>query len=544
MHTSVVVVEPPDPARRGSATVAARPGRTPGPGGAAARPPRDPARVRGVSDADGAGRSVGMRVLIAVLVLLLVGGVAKATVLDPDDDGVPSRTVGGSGDPAAPAPGLDLPAPDEPRTVLLAGLDTRFADGPGARSRSDTMLLVRLDPDAKATAMLSLPRDLRVEALGRRGQQKLNSAWFRGGAERLRATIGTAVLGSEDDPFEIDHVVSARFTQFAKVVNALGCLYVDIDRRYLVAPRSGHAEIDQPAGYQRLCGMDALAYVRFRIGDSDFVREARQANYLTEVRTQIDPLEVVEGGLVPRLARFLGKDADTREDLVALATLAVYVVGRPTARIELDDVREADDGTGDVLTSPAALQRARLRFLDPRLPTQKTPVEERIGRSPVLPENPRRLRTSAPPGLTTDVAGARGVARVVDRRLRGRLPVFLPRLRPGSARYATEETRGYRIAGADGKGRWPAYRVVVRTANGQSYGVEGTTWKRPPILDLASDQVRIGGRTWHVQYVGRRVHRLFWIGERGTYWISNTLTDDLTGAEMYALAKSLDRRAG
>lgn len=495
-----------------------------------------------MSERDDAGWSVGARALTAVLLLLLVAGVARATVLGPDEPSS-SVTVAGPAEDAPPLPGLDLPEPGEPRTVLLAGLDTRFADGPGARSRSDTMLLVRLDPDAKATAMLSLPRDLRVKRLGRRGQQKLNSAWFRGGAERLRQTIGTEVLGTEDDPFQIDHVVSARFTQFAKIVNALGCLYVDIDRRYLVAPDSGHAEIDQPAGYQRLCGMDALAYVRYRIGDSDFVREARQANYLTEVRTQIDPLKVVGGGLVPRLARFVGLDVDTREDLEALATLAIHVVGRPTARVELEDVREVGDGTGDVVTTRAALERARERFLDPRLPTQKTPVEERLGRSAVLPEHPRRLRTSAPPSLTTDTAGARDVARAVRRRAGG-LPVFVPDLRPGSARYVAEESRGYRIADDRGRARWPAYRIVARTAAGQSYGVEGTSWERPPILDLASDQVRIGGRTWLVQYVGRRVHRLFWRGEDGTYWISNTLTDDLAGREMYAIAKSLGRPAG
>lgn len=504
---------------------------------------RRPATGRGVTESGTSPWGPAARVAVVVLVLVLVAAAARATVFSGDDP-VAGTTVGEDATgTAAPLPGLDLPRPGEPRTILLAGLDTRFADGPGARSRSDTMLLVRLDPDAKATAMLSLPRDLRVPALGRRGRQKLNGAWSRGGADRLRQTIATEVLGTEDDPFEIDHVVSVRFTQFAKIVNALGCLHLDIDRRYLVPPGSGHAAIDQPAGYQRLCGMAALDYVRYRIGDSDFVREARQAHVLTEARTQVDPLKVVEGGLVPRLARYLGKDADTRDDLGALAALAVHVVGRPTARVELGDVRDATDGTGDVLAPRAALQRARERFLDPRLPSQKTPVEERIGRSAVLPEHPRRLRVDPPGSLVADRAGARRVARAVRRGTRG-LPVFAPDLRVGSARWVADESRGYRIAGDDGRGRWPAYRLVARTAAGQSYGVQGTTWTAPPALDLASDQVRIGGRTWLVQYVGRRVHRLLWRGERGTYWITNTLTDALSGREMYGLAKSLGRRAG
>jgi len=444
-----------------------------------------------------------------------------------------------------PLPAVDIPDPGGARTILLAGLDHRYADGPGARSRSDTMLLVRLDPDAEATAMLSLPRDLRVASLGKPGRDKLNSAWFRGGQRLLERVVGEELLGTPEDPFEIDDVVSVRFDAFAKIVNTLGCLYADVDRRYFVAPDAGHAEIDQPAGYQRLCGQDALAYVRYRIGDSDFVREARQANYLTEARTQIDPLKVLSGGLLPRMAKHLGKDLETREQLAEIARLAVYVVGRPTSRIELGDVTDAGDGSGDVVTTPQALDRARRRFLAPRLPAQKTPVEERTGRSAVLPQRGRRLRTTEPGTLHRDVAGARAAAKAVRRGARG-MRVFLPDLRPASAAYDPGSGRGYRIAGPDGRPRWPAYKVVVRTASGQAYGVQGTTWKTPPVLDLAGDVVRIGGRTWSVQVVGRRIHRLIWKDPDGggTYWITNTLTDDLKAQEMYAIAKSLERRSG
>ncbi|MEV4422276.1 LCP family protein [Patulibacter sp. NPDC049589] len=445
--------------------------------------------------------------------------------------------------PKAPLPAVDIPKPGRARTVLLAGLDHRYADGPGAKSRSDTMLLVRLDPDSAATSMLSLPRDLRVASLGRPGQDKLNSAWFRGGQNALKRVLGTELLGTPEDPFVIDDVVSVRFDAFSKIVNTLGCLYADVDRKYFVAPNAGHAQIDQPAGYQRLCGEDALAYVRYRIGDSDFVREARQANYLTEVRTQIDPLKVLSGGLLPRLAKNLGKSVSTREQLADIAQLAVYVVGRPTSRIELEDVKDATDGSGDVLTTPAALERARRRFLAPRLPSQKTQVEERTGRSAVLPERGTRLRTSPPATLTTDTAGAKAAAKAVRRKARG-LRVYVPDLRPASAVYDAGSTRGYRISGPNGKPRWPAYRVVARTAAGQYYGVEGTTWTSPPVLDLASDVVRIGGRTWSVQYVGRRVHRLIWRDPDGggVYWLTNTLTDGLKAQEMYAIAKSLERR--
>jgi LCP family protein required for cell wall assembly len=492
--------------------------------------------------ARGASRT-GARTTLLLASLALAGGGAALAGCGDSGPAVPVQTLSPRSQ-KADLPPVDLAKPGEARTILLAGLDYRFADGPGARSRSDTMLLVRLDPDAGATAMLSLPRDLRVKGLGRPGADKLNSAWFLGGQRRLTRVIGESVLGTPEDPFVIDDVFSVRFSAFARLVNTLGCLYADIDRRYFVAPNSGHAEIDQPAGYQLLCGQDALAYVRFRVGDSDFVREARQANYLTEARTQIDPLKILSGGLVPRLAGFLGKSVKTKAELLQIAQLAVYVVGRPTARIELGDVRDAGDGSGDVVTTEAALARARKRFLDPALPSQKTPVAERTGRPPVLPERGRRVRTGEPATLTADVAGARTAARAVARRARG-VAVFVPDLRLGSATYDAASSRGYRILAPDKRPRWPGYRIVLRTPTGQAYGIQGTTWDAPPALDLATDVIRLGGRTWKVQVVGRRIHRLFWQAEDGsTYWVTNTLTDDLTAQQMYAIAKSLERRAG
>lgn len=475
-----------------------------------------------------------------LLGLLLGAAVAVAIVLGAerllqDDAAVPVSTVGASA--AAMEPPLDLPKPDAAQTVLLAGLDHRYADGP--KSRSDTMLLVRLDPDAGATTLLSLPRDLRVEALGKKGRQKLNSAWFLGGASRLRTTIGEDVLGTPEDPFEIDQVVSVKFDAFSKTINKLGCLFAEVDRKYFVAPGAGHAQIDQPAGYQRLCGQDALAYVRYRIGDSDFLREARQANYLTEIRSQISPRAVIEGGLLEELTRFVRTTAGRGSELRSLATLAVYVTAKPTVRIVLGDLRDAGDGTGDVLTSPAALASARRRFLEPRAPKQQTTPSDP---GETERRRPHRVRVGVPPSMTTDTAGARRIVRAT--RTAG-IETWAPDVRLGRAAWQPEMSRGYLLQDDDGKPRWPSYHLVAAVGGGagQFYGVQGTTWKQPPILALASDEIRIGGRTWRVQYDGKRVRRLIWQAPTGTYWVTNTLSNELTPREMYALAKSL-RRVG
>jgi LCP family protein required for cell wall assembly len=482
------------------------------------------------------GRHLASRIVAAGGVVVAVSAGTLAFVVDTEAKHVT--------DPLAPVAAgtrkiLDKPTPGSAQTLLLTGLDHRYADGPHAPSRSDTMMLVRLDPKAKATTVLTLPRDLRVTSLGPHGEQKLNSAWAIGRSTLLTKTIRTTLLGTPADPFRINDVVSIKFDAFAKTVNHFGCLYAEVDKKYFVPPNSGHAEIDQPAGYDLLCGQDALAYVRYRVGDSDFIREARQANYVTEVRSQIDPFKALTGDLLQEIGRYVGTNIKTPRQLLGIAKLLVNVADKPTARIKLGDLSDANDGTGDVLTTPAALARARQQFLHPRVAKQQTKTATSTTGAKPKRRRAKRLHTTVPASLTTDTAGAAQVAAVVAPGAGG-LDVLAPTLRYGRGAYEPAMSRGYSILAKDRRPRWPSYRIVATTGdNGQYYGVEGTTWKSPPVLGLATDEVRLGGRTWHVQYDGRGVRRLMWQAPHGTYWITNTLTDELTPREMYALARSM-----
>ena len=284
--------------------------------------------------------------------------------------------------PVQELPALDKPKPGRPQTILLTGLDHRYADG-DAPSRSDTMILLRLDPEAKATTILTLPRDLRAVIPGHgTAPQKLNGAWALGGAKLLTRTLRTSLLGTPEDPFPINNVVSIRFDAFAKAVNHFGCLYSDIDRRYLVRPGAGYAQIDQPAGYQLLCGMDSLAYVRFRHQDSDLTRAARQANFVAEARNQVDAGDVLldAGDLLDAIGPFVQTSVRSARQLLAVAKLAVNLTNTPTKRVELGTIL-ADDGSGDVLTTPAALARARRDFLRPTVVRARRPTVRAAGRS-------------------------------------------------------------------------------------------------------------------------------------------------------------------
>src|SRR3990172_846423 len=71
---------------------------------------------------------------------------------------------------------LDIPLPDEPRNILLLGTDDAQD---GTPNRSDTMMLVRVDPKGESASILSIPRDLIVDIPGH-GQDKINAAFAIG----------------------------------------------------------------------------------------------------------------------------------------------------------------------------------------------------------------------------------------------------------------------------------------------------------------------------------------------------------------------------
>jgi hypothetical protein len=128
--------------------------------------------------------------------------------------------------------------------------------------------------------------------------------------------------------------------------------------------------------------------------------------------------------------------------------------------------------------------------------------------------------------------------------VRGKLdfPFYFPGLRTEQATYADGGPRTYTIRDAKGR-RHDAYRLVVGAGElGQYYGVQGMTWRRPPILDDPDSTTTIAGRRFRLYRDGRRIRLVAWETRRAVYWVSNTLTSSLTNRQMLATAESLTRR--
>ena len=174
--------------------------------------------------------------------------------------------------------------PDAPINILLLGSDKRAGKaGSGDPGRSDSIILIRMDNEQGFISMLSFPRDLYVNIPGH-GSGKINSAFALGGPAKAIETV-KALTGQP-----INYFVNIDFEGFVKLVDQVGGVYLDVDRKYFHKNQPGdpnpYSEIDLKTGYQRMNGKDALSYVRYRHTDSDFARIARQQAFLSELKRQ------------------------------------------------------------------------------------------------------------------------------------------------------------------------------------------------------------------------------------------------------------------
>src|SRR5437016_5034239 len=210
-----------------------------------------------------------------------------------------------------------------PQTFLVLGSDRR-AKAKSAYDRSnpphsDTILLVRLDPEQGQTSVLSIPRDLMVNISGPHGQyypsEKINAAYTIG--NKLGGAKGGMVLAAETIEHEVfpglklNGIIDVNFAGFINVVDSLGCVYVNVDHRYYHVnnggPEENYSEINLQPGYQKLCYQNALSYVRYRHEDSDFVRVARQQDFIRDLRSQISPSLPNLLGKIDTVAKAVGR---------------------------------------------------------------------------------------------------------------------------------------------------------------------------------------------------------------------------------------------
>jgi LCP family protein required for cell wall assembly len=476
------------------------------------------------------------RFLLAAFVVVLSSAATVATAalleIKDDTDIFLGQTPGLGSDVKGALDGVDAGGP---QTILLLGSDQRYADIKLKNPvRSDTIILMRLDPSKGATAVMSLPRDLKVQIPGH-GTDKINAAYAIGGPTLSVKTIRNLLH------IPINHVVNVNFGGFRRAVDRLGCVYTDVDRRYFNdnnPPFGGgadYATIDIKAGYQKLCGQDALDFVRYRHFDTDLVRAARQQQFLADAKNQIGVGKLFSDrkALLRIFGRYTQTDISSRGAILRLLKLAFESAQKP-----VQEVAFPGDITGDYVTvTDEHLAAVTKRFMNAA--AAKSPGSSGRTTTTTAKKKSKKASAALPPGMQAAGTGAEDEAVRLATKLP--FPVFYPKVALAGASLLPDHSRAYDLYDAGGH-KHRAYRMVIKTdALGQYYGVQGTNWEGPPILDNPSERRRMGGRSYQLFYDGHRLRLVSWRSGKAVYWVSNTLRQALTNQQMLALARSVGR---
>jgi polyisoprenyl-teichoic acid--peptidoglycan teichoic acid transferase len=435
------------------------------------------------------------------------------------------------------------------QTILIIGSDKRNASISGKYGLSDTTMLLRLDPDRGAIALLSLPRDLKVDIPGV-GTDKLNAAYSIGGPKLTLRTV-RQLTG-----VDVNHLVNVDFTGFARAVNAIGCVYVDVDRRYYIAPNSGTSEINLQPGYQALCGFDALSFARYRHTDNDIVRAARQQAFLREARAKVPPSRLIEDRkkLVKIFTTYTSSDIGSAEEMLQVLRLFFDLRGAQIKEIHFNGTL----GPSYVTATSSEIHTAVNQFLgvqgtpgpagssaQPKKPvTAQQPPDH--SKSTPASSNKKSSSESLPSTLTRTSYG-RQLAQAIRAR-KEKVPVFYPTVLEEGSDYA-QKPRVYKINGKGDQSpphdQRAAYKWVFSLPTlGDYYGFEGTRWQDPPILSDPTDEKTIGDRDYKLYYDGDRLRMVAWQTDEGSFWVSNSLIETVPNEDMLRIAEGFRQLPG
>lgn len=255
-----------------------------------------------------------------------------AIVADVNEEGTPVIVTGNDGDEVAQIPPWD----GEGRvTLLLLGVDRREDEA----SRSDTIILVNIDPAEKSARMISIPRDLKVIVPGF-GAHKINAAYAFGDVNEDVPGRGPGLMMRTIETsfgINIDYFAEVDFNGFVEIVDTVGGVTLDVpypirDNEY-PGPNNQYMRINFPSGWQRMDGERVLQYARTRHYDNDVQRSVRQQQVLLALREQAVNLD-----LLRQAPTLIGEVGDTvRTDLSS--SQAIQLAGL-ASEIDSDNIEQ------------------------------------------------------------------------------------------------------------------------------------------------------------------------------------------------------------
>jgi LCP family protein required for cell wall assembly len=550
---------------------------------------------------------------------------------------------------------LSVSLPGHAAIGLVIGYDARtYGVDASNISRSDTVMLVRADPVTKTITLLSIPRDLGVQVYcpkGQQGFQKINQAYADCGP------AGTVDTVEHLAGFPMNYVIRVNFRGFTQIVDKLGGIWLNIDRRYYHVNNGTAAEdysnIDIQPGYQLLDGSDALSFVRYRHTDDDYHRIARQQEFIKAFKDELEQKLTITK--LPSVVSMIEDNVEVGGDASDKAVLgwALFLLNLPGGHFIQDRIQGVN---GDSITSTSQqdLNQAFYSFTHPDVAVSKAANSAALGtkakpkvtappvsKTTVLVLNGNDVAGSAangsfelrqkgyvtvlPPGnalpnapsqgyfktqvyydphQTGSKAAADKLAKLFvpsnvgplpkDKALRALDPgametvivgqtyhdqlVAQPKAPPTPQHVAPQVTyepsvglgllqpiekrAGFKLENPtvlessstpdnqygdiarrmywmDKKNHYKGVVLVFKTSTDEYWDIQETDMPNPPILSDKSFQHSVGGREMSLYYSGSNLQMVVLRDGNRSYWVENTLLDDLSNETMLAIAKGL-----
>jgi len=201
---------------------------------------------------------------------------------------------------------IGLDAMSNKVNILVLGVDERANDA----GRSDTMLAFFIDTNTGQFSLMSVPKDTRVKIPGHEWD-KMNHAYAEG-KYKLAMKSAEELMGI---PF--DYYVVINFDGFCKVIDAIGGIDVEVEKRMVYQDPADNLYIDIQPGMQHMDGKTALQYARYRDGEDDIGRIDRQQKLIKAVLKQVTSPDIIVKipAIIQEVASAIKSDISTRKML-------------------------------------------------------------------------------------------------------------------------------------------------------------------------------------------------------------------------------------
>ncbi len=238
--------------------------------------------------------------------------------------------------------GFSLPFGLRRQNILFLGVDANNGgNDPFEGTRSDTIIILNIDPRTKSVNAVAVPRDSKVFLPGDRGVNKINAAHALGGIKLTKATIEDT-LGIRIDKYIIVHDEAVR-----QIVDAIGGvdLYVEKNMRY--NDYAGNLHVNLTKGDHHLDGTGAVGYLRFRHdATGDIGRTQRQQWFLRAVVEQLKKPDFITK--LPEIVSVAKKYVKTDMSLSEMAQYAAIIKGLDMDKVEIATLPGGPNASGAV----------------------------------------------------------------------------------------------------------------------------------------------------------------------------------------------------